>query len=99
MITRREASSRHDGGEPFKPGARGLLEAIKGAPKATDHTVRHRVPRWWLHVDLLTQLTIEKCILNIKLRHGPMTYRSNNKKSADSGHVSHKSECLIVIAS
>ena len=67
--------------------------------KATDHAIKSIVPRWWLHINLLTQLTIEKGVLNVKLRHRPMTNRSHNKESADNGHVGHRSECLIIIAS
>ncbi|XBJ07991.1 hypothetical protein VPH35_013411 [Triticum aestivum] len=37
--------------------------------KTTKHVIRSRIPRWWLYVNLLTQLTIKKGILNIKPRH------------------------------
>ena len=49
--------------------------------------------------NVLTQLAIKKSVLNIKLRDRPLTNRSHSKKSADSGHVGHRSECLIIIAS
>ena len=32
------------------------------------------------------------------MRDRPLTNRSHSKKSADSGHVGHRSECLIIIA-
>jgi hypothetical protein len=57
----------------------------------------HRIPRWWLHINLLTQLTIKKSILNIKLRHRPMSNRGHNEKGANSGHMGHRSKCLIVV--
>jgi hypothetical protein len=50
-----------------------------------------------LYVNLLTQLTIEKCVLNIKLRHSPVANRSHGKKSAHGGHMSHMSKGLIII--
>jgi hypothetical protein len=50
-----------------------------------------------LHVDLLTQLTIEKSVLNIKLRHRPVANRGHGKKSAHGGHMSHRCKSLIVI--
>jgi hypothetical protein len=70
-----EIGSCHDRGEALKPGARGLFQAIKRAPKATNHAIRDKVPWRRLHVDLLTQLSIEKCVLNIKLRHREATAR------------------------
>jgi len=99
MITGREASGSHHRGETLEPGARGLFKTIEGAAKSADHTIRSIVPRWWLHINLLTQLTVEKSVLDIKLRYRPMTNRSHSKESADSGHVGHRSECLIIIAS
>src|SRR3990170_220329 len=99
MITGRETRGSHDRGEPLEPGTRGLFKTIERAAKTADHTIRNKVPRWWLHVNLLTQLTIEKSILNVKLRDRPVTNRSHSKESADSGHVGHRSESLIIIAS
>jgi hypothetical protein len=43
------------------------------------------------------QLTIEKCILNIKLRHRPVANRGHNKKSAHSGHMGHWGKGLIIV--
>ena len=99
MITGQETSGSYHRGEALKSGARGLFKTIEGAAKPTYHTIRSIVPRWWLHINLLTQLAIEKSILDIKLRDRPMTNRSHNKESADSGHMGHRSECLIIIAS
>src|SRR4051812_16326484 len=67
MSTRRETSSSHCGSKVLKPGTRGLFEAIERTTKTTNHPLRHRIPRR----RLLTQLTIEKGILNIKLGHRP----------------------------
>jgi hypothetical protein len=89
MSARGETSSSHHRGETLKPGARSLFQAIKRVPKTTNHAIRNIVPWRRLHVNLLTQLTIEKCILNIKLRHIPVANRGHNKKSAHSGHMGH----------
>jgi hypothetical protein len=62
-----------------------------------DHPIRNRIPRRRLHIDLLTQLTIEKGILNIKLRHRPVANRGDRKKSAHSGYTSHRSKNLIIV--
>jgi hypothetical protein len=43
------------------------------------------------------QLTIEKCVLNIKLRHRPVANRGHGKESAYGGHMSHGCEGLIII--
>src|SRR3954452_9611744 len=88
VSTRGETSSSHYRSKALKPGTRGLFEAIKRTSKATNHPLRNRVPRRRLHINLLTQLTIEKGILNIKLGHRPVTNRSNSKKSTHSGHMS-----------
>jgi hypothetical protein len=72
MSARREARSSHYRGETLKPSARGLFQAIKRAPKTADHPIRNRIPRRRLHIDLLMQFTIEKGVLNIKLRHRPV---------------------------
>jgi hypothetical protein len=63
----------------------------------TDHPIRNRIPWRRLYIDLLMQLTIEKGILNIKLRHRPMENRGDCKKSAHSGHTSHSSKSLIIV--
>jgi hypothetical protein len=57
-----EIGNSHHRGEVLKPGARGLFQAIERALKTTNHAIRNRVPWRRLHVDLLTQLTIEKCV-------------------------------------
>ena len=65
--------------------------------KTTHHAIRNRIPRWWLHVHLLTQLTIKKGILNIKLRYRPVACRGNGKKCTNSGHMGHRSKSLVII--
>jgi hypothetical protein len=97
MGARRETTSSHHSGKTLKPGAMGLFQAIKRAPKMTNHPIRNRIPWRRLHVNLLVQLTIEKCILNIKLRHRLVANRGDNKKSAHSGHMSHMSKSLIIV--
>jgi hypothetical protein len=97
MSARGETSSSHHRGETLKPGARGLFQAIKRAPKTADHPIWNRIPRRRLHINLLMQLTIEKGVLNIKLRHGPVANRGDSKKSAHSGHMSHRSKSLIIV--
>jgi hypothetical protein len=47
-------------GKALKPSPRSLLKAIKGAMKVTNHTLRDKISRWWMHVNILTQLTIKK---------------------------------------
>jgi hypothetical protein len=92
-----ETGSSHDRGKVLKLGVWGLFQAIKRASKATNHGIRDRVPWRRLHVNLLTQLTIEKCILNIKLRHRPVANRGHSKKSVHGSHMSHKCKSLIII--
>jgi hypothetical protein len=85
-------------GKTLKPSPRSLLKAIKGAIKMTNHALKDRIPRWWTHVNILTQLTIKKDILHIKLRDGAAPNRSHNKKSANSGHMSNMIKSLIIIS-
>jgi hypothetical protein len=51
-----------------------------------------------MHVNILTQLTIKKVILHIKLRDGPLLNRSHGKESVNSGHMSNRSKSLIIIS-
>jgi hypothetical protein len=97
MSARGKTSSGHHRGKMLKPGARGLFQAIKRAPKTEDHPIRNRIPQRRLHINLLTQLTIEKGVLNIKLRHRPVANRGDSKKSVHSGHMSHRSKTLIIV--
>ena len=76
---------------------RSLLEAIKRATQLTNNTIWDRVFWRWLHVDLFTQLAIQKNILDIELEDLPLSNRSNNKKSPNTGHVSDRSKCLIKV--
>jgi hypothetical protein len=84
-------------GKTLKPSMRSLLKAIKGATKMTNHTHRDRIPKWWAHVNILTQLTIKKCILYIKLRDWLLPNRSHNKKNVNNGHMNNRSKSLIII--
>jgi hypothetical protein len=84
-------------GKTLKPSPRSLLKAIKGATNVTNHTLRDRIPRWWTHVDILTQLIIKKGIVHIKLRDGSLLNRSHDKKSVNSSHMSNMSKNLIII--
>jgi hypothetical protein len=54
MSTGRKTSSSDHRGKMLKPSVRSLLKAIKGAMKVTNHTLRDRIPRWWMHVNILT---------------------------------------------
>jgi hypothetical protein len=64
----------------------------------TNHALRDRIPRWWTHVNILTQLTIKKDILHIKLRDGSAPNRGHDKKSVNSGHMSNRNKSLIIIS-
>jgi hypothetical protein len=93
-----KTSSCDHRGKTLKPSPRSLLKALKGATKVTNHALRARIPRWWTHVNIFTQLTIKKDILHIKLRDRPSPNRSHDKKSANSGHMSNMSKSLIIIS-
>jgi hypothetical protein len=97
MSTSGKTSSSDHRGKMLKLSRRSLLKAIKGATKVTNYTLMDRMPRWWAHVNILTQLTIKKDILHIKLRDGPLLNRSHSKKSVNSSHMGNKSKHLIII--
>jgi hypothetical protein len=97
MNASRKTSSCDHRSKALKPSPRSLLKAIKGTTKMTSHTLRNIIPRWWMHVNILMQLTINKGILDIKLRDGPLSNRSHFKKSVNSGHMSNRSKSLIII--
>jgi hypothetical protein len=92
-----ETRSSHHRGEGLKPDVRGLFKAIERALKTAKHTIKNKVPGRWLHINLLTQLTIEEIILNIKLRHGLVAKRGHSKKSANNSHMGHRGKSLIII--
>jgi hypothetical protein len=50
-----------------------------------------------MHINILTQLTIKKDIIYIKLRDGPPPNRIHDKKSSNSSHISNESKSLIII--
>ena len=56
-----------------------MLKAIERAMKATKHVVRSTIPRWWLHLSLLMQLTVKKDILNIQPRQTRGKHRPQKK--------------------
>jgi hypothetical protein len=97
MSTDGKTSNCDHRGKMLKSSLRSLLKVIKGVTKVTNHTLRDRIPRCWTHVNIITQLTIKKDILNIKLRDGPLLNRSHDKKSVNSGHMSNRSKSLIII--
>nr|CCI55441.1 PH01B031C15.24 [Phyllostachys edulis] len=86
VITGGEAGSSDNKGETVEPSTRGLFEPIERAIKTINHTIRDRIPKGWLYVNLLTQLTIEKGTLDVQLRYGPLSNRDHSKESASSGH-------------
>jgi len=95
MITRLKTSISDNRGEMLELGMRSLLEAIKRGTQPANHTIRDGVSYSRLYVDLM-QLAIQKSILDIELEDGPLSNRSNNKKSPNSVHVSNKSKSLII---
>jgi hypothetical protein len=60
MSAGRKASSCDHISKMLKPSPRSLLKAKKRVTKVTNHTLRDRIPKWWTHVNILTQLTIKK---------------------------------------
>jgi len=60
-----------------------------------NHTNWDNIP--WRYLNLLTQFSTEKDILDIKLEDGPMLNRSSIEKSLDSGHMGNRSKSFIII--
>jgi hypothetical protein len=84
-------------GKALKTSLRNLLKTIKGVTEMTNHTLRDRIPRWWVHVNILTKLIIKKCTLYIKMGDEPLPNIIHDKKSVNSGHMSSGSKNLIII--
>jgi hypothetical protein len=97
MLTSNKLSSRDNRGEALKPSMRGLLEAIERMREMTNMAIENRVARWWVHVDLLMQLTVKKIILHIKLRDSPPTNRGHCNKSMNGGLVSNMSKSFLIV--
>jgi hypothetical protein len=53
MSTGGKTNSCDHRGKMLKPSPRSLLKAIKGAMKVTNHTLRDRILRCWMHVNIL----------------------------------------------
>jgi hypothetical protein len=51
-----------------------LLEAIERTAETTNMAIKNRVPRRWVHVDLM-QLTVNKSVLHVKLRESTDEHR------------------------
>jgi hypothetical protein len=97
VVTRIEASIDDNRGKTLKPSPRSLIKAIEGMTQSTNKTIRHRISWGWLHIDFLSELTIEKGVLDVQLRDRPLTNGYNNKKGPNSSHVSHRSKGLLII--
>jgi hypothetical protein len=97
VVTRLEASIDDNRGKTLKPSPRSLLKAIEGTTQPTNKSIRHRISWGWLHIDFLSELTIEKGVLDVQLRDRPLTNGYNNKKGPNSSHVSHRSKGLLII--
>ena len=97
VVTRLEASIDDNRGKTLKPSPRSLLKAIEGMSQLTNKTIRHRVTWGWLHIDFLSELTIEDGILDVQLRDRPLTNGCNSKKSPNSSHVSNRSKGLLIV--
>jgi len=97
MVARLEASIDDNRGKTLEPSTRSLLKTIEGTTQPTNHPIQNEVPWRWLHIDFLTELTIEEGVLDIQLRNRPLTNRSNCKKSLNSSHVSDRSEGLLIV--
>jgi hypothetical protein len=95
MSARGETSSSHHRGETLKPSTRGSdhkESAEDGKPshreQNTPEEAACKPPHATHH---------EKSVLNINLRHRPVANRGDSKKSAHSGHMSHRSKSLIIV--
>jgi hypothetical protein len=97
MLTSNKSSSNDNRGEALKPSTKGLFEIIERTTKTTNMTLRNRVARWWVHVDLLMQLTVKKSILHVKLRDGPPTNRSHCNKSMNGDPMNNRSKSLLIV--
>ena len=72
VSTSRKTSGNDYRKKALNPNPRGLLKAIKRAMEMTKHALRSIIPCQWVHVDLLTQLTIKKDVLDLKLEDRPI---------------------------
>ena len=73
--------------ERLKPGTRCLFEAIKSFLQHTNmiREARINVPRRLFHIDLFSKMTIEECILDIKLVKRPVVGHIKRKDNTNSG--------------
>jgi hypothetical protein len=53
MSTDGKTSSSDQRGKMLKLSTRSMLKTIKGGMKVTNHILMDRIPRWWVHVNIL----------------------------------------------
>jgi hypothetical protein len=73
-----------------------LLEAIERTVETIDMTIKNRVIRRWVHIDLI-KLTVKKSILYVKLKDNPSMNKGHSNKSMSSGPMSNRSKDLLII--
>ena len=85
--------------ESLKPGMRCLFEAIKSFLQQTNmiREARINVPRRLFHTDLFSNMTIEKCILDIKLAKRPVIGHSKRKDNTNSGSLDDRAKSVSVV--
>ena len=85
--------------EPLKPGMRCLFEAIKSFLQQTNmiREARINVPMRLFHIDLFNKMTIEECILDIKLAKRPVVGHSKRKDNMNSGSLDNRATSVSVV--
>jgi hypothetical protein len=73
-----------------------LLEAIERTVETIDMTIKNRVIRRWVHIDLI-KLTVKKSILYVKLKDNPSMNKGHSNKSMSGGPMSNRSKDLIIM--
>ena len=76
-----------------------MFKAIKSFLQQTDmiREARINVPRRLFHIDLFSKMTIEECILDIKLAERPVVGHSKRKDNTNSGSLDDRAKSVSVV--
>lgn len=79
-----------------KPSPKGLFQTI-GSLVNVAHQMRRMLvfkPRWWHHIHIFIQDSIEESIINIQLSYWPLTQKSYSKNHTNDNWFNHETKCL-----
>ncbi|GMP86718.1 hypothetical protein CsSME_00039393 [Camellia sinensis var. sinensis] len=79
------------------PSTKRLFQTMKSTSKITNLPKGVEKAKGRTHVDLLSEMTVKKSILNVHLIEKPMLSSSNKNQGTDNSHLGNRGKCLLII--